>query len=237
MNPIQKLLQSEINCLIEKSKGFSAVQHNVTRGALRETLLINFFEKLIPNALSISSGIICDCSGKSSTQTDFIVYDQKILPNLILDKNLAVIPVESVHLVAEIKTSLTIKDLKQVENSRTVLNSLKIATKTPLIDFKIPSVILAFDCRISQERLQEWMNKQNDVISICVIGKFCLSKMNLGTQIFKSDNTLPKHWETLNFSLQMFESLSKSLNERINIIPMWAPYLQGIEKFKEFNKI
>jgi hypothetical protein len=237
MNPIQKLLQSEINCLIERSKGFNAVQHNVTKGSLRETLLINFFEKLIPNALSISSGIICDCSGKSSTQTDFIVYDPKILPNLILDKNLAVIPVESVHLVAEIKTSLTIKDLKQVENSRAVLNSLKIATVPHLIDFKIPSIIIAFDCRISQKTLQEWMDKQNDVISICVIGKFCLSKMNLGTQIFKPDNTLPKHWETLNFSLQMFESLSKSLNERINIIPMWAPYLQGIEKFKELNNI
>jgi len=34
MNPIQILIQSEINCLIEKSNGYQAINQNPTKGSL-----------------------------------------------------------------------------------------------------------------------------------------------------------------------------------------------------------
>lgn len=236
MNPIQRLIQSEINCLIEKSKGYQSINHNATKGGLRETLLIDFFQKLIPSSLSISSGIICDSSGKSSNQTDFIIYDNKLLPNLILDKDLSMIPVESVYLIAEIKSTLRIKDLEQVEKSRISLNELKLSIMPTGENVKIPSVIIAYDNEVSQQTLTDWITNQNDVVSICIINKFCISKTGKGIECFIPNDTLPEHWETLNFSLQMFNYLSSTLKKQ-NMIPLWDPYLQGVEKFKEINNI
>src|SRR5690625_6833477 len=91
MSKIQVLIQSEIESLLAKPKGYQTIEHNTTKGNLRETLLIEFFKKLIPPSLSISSGFICDCYGKISNQTDFIVYDKSILPSIFLDKNISMI--------------------------------------------------------------------------------------------------------------------------------------------------
>ncbi|MFN3801563.1 DUF6602 domain-containing protein [Belliella pelovolcani] len=236
MNPIQKLIQSEINCLIEKSNGYQAINHNSTKGSLREALLIDFFKKLIPSGLSISSGIICDSLGKSSTQTDFIVYDSKVLPNLILDKDLSMIPVESVFLTSEIKSTLRTKDLEQVEKSRASLVELKLSILPTAQDFKIPSVVIAFDNEVSQQTLIDWMKKQNDVVSICIIDNFCLSKTKNGIETFSPDSSLPEHWETLNFSMQLFDYLTETMKNRI-LNPLWGAYLQGADKFKEINNI
>lgn len=237
MNPIQKLIQSEINCLVEKSKGYQAINHNATKGSLRETLLIDFFNKLVPTSLSISSGVICDSSGKSSTQLDFIIYDNQVLPNLILDKDLSMIPIESVYLIAEIKSTLRKKDLEQVEKSRKSLNKLKLSIiPTEEHNIKIPSVIVAFDNKVSEQTLTDWIEEQNDVVSICIINKFCISKTGKGIEIYKYDDTLPEHWETLNFSLQMFNYLRDNLKKK-KLIPLWGAYLQGVDKFKELNNI
>lgn len=232
MNPIQKLIQSEINCLIEKSNGYQAINHNSTKGSLREALLIDFFKKLIPSNLSISSGLICDSLGKSSTQTDFIIYDSQALPNLILDKDLSMIPVESVFLTAEIKSILRTKDLDQVEKSRASLIDLKLATSRTGQNFKIPTVVIAFDNEVSQQTLKNWMEKQNDVASICIINNFCLCKTKKGIETFSPDSSLPEHWETLNFSMLLFNYLTEIIKSRI-LNPLWGAYLIGGDKYKE----
>src|SRR5690625_4256704 len=113
MSKIQVLIQSEIESLLAKSKGYQTIEHNTTKGNLRETLLIEFFKKLIPPSLSISSGFICDCYGKISNQTDFIVYDKSILPSIFLDKNISMILCELVYLQVEIKTTCIKKELKK----------------------------------------------------------------------------------------------------------------------------
>lgn len=44
MSKIQVLIQSEIESLLAKSKGYQTIEHNTTKGNLRETLLIEFFK-------------------------------------------------------------------------------------------------------------------------------------------------------------------------------------------------
>jgi len=239
MNPIQKLTQTEIKCLLEKSKGLDAITHNSTKGSLRENLLIDFFNKLIPKDLSITSGIICDASGKSSNQTDFIIYDNSVLPNILLDKNISVIPIEAVYLVAEIKSVLRKKDLNQVEIARKNFDTLELTSNpnTPQNNFKIPSVILAFDNIVSKNSLIQWMEKTNNIVSICIIGKFTLNRENNGIVSYENKVLdLPNYWETLNFCISLYNYLAITLKSR-NILPLWGAYLQGVEKFKELNNI
>src|SRR5690625_5765269 len=191
MSKIQVLIQSEIESLLAKSKGYQTIEHNTTKGNLRETLLIEFFKKLIPPSLSISSGFICDCYGKISNQTDFIVYDKSILPSIFLDKNISMILCESVYLTAEIKTTLRKKDLKQISETREKLNTLKLANNPnlpPIDDFKIPTTIIAFENKVSEKALIEWINKENNIVSICIIDKLTLSRINNGEiKLIKKD--------------------------------------------------
>jgi len=234
MNAIQKLIQSDIKCLIEKSKGYNAIPHNATKGGLREVLLMDFFRKLIPSSLSISSGIICDAIGRTSNQTDFIIYDKNILPDIILDSNISVVPIETVYLTAEIKTTLTTKDLKKIIEARSNFNEFELAGYN--FKIKIPSVILAFNTNISQKTLIDWMEINPDFISICIIDKFTISNTEEGIEIYEK-NSEPNiaYWETLRFCLPLYNYLTQEKKQRL-IAPLWDAYILGYEKYNELFK-
>lgn len=233
MSQIQTLIQSEIRSLLAKSEGFQAIEHNATKGNLRETLLIDFFKKLIPSYLSISSGFICDCSGKLSSQTDFIIYDKSKLPGIFLDKNISMIPCESVYLTAEIKTTLRSKDLDLISKARRKINMLKLANNPnePIQNFKIVTTIIAFESEVGIDNLKKWLDDQNDIVSICIINKFTLSKTH-GIEIITSEEDKPEYWETLVYLLQQFKYL-ESTHKRRQFTPIWEPYIHGIDLFTE----
>lgn len=231
MNPIQELIQSQIQILLERSKSVECLEHNLTKGALREKYLIEFFRGLIPEAFSITSGVVCDAKGRNSSQLDFIIKDSKTLPTLLIMENVSVVPVESVHLLAEIKTTLRSKDLEQVKASRYSFNMLELATVSDNVQdkVKIPTVILAFNNEVSKETLKSWMVENGDIVSICVVGDFCLSKVNNGIECYKSVIGKPEHWETLVFSIQLFNWLQESLSINRGK-PLWWAYLEGVTK-------
>jgi hypothetical protein len=235
MNPIQELLQSEIISLLDKSDGFEAIQHNPTKGTLRENLLINFFRKIIPQKLSINSGIICDAKGNSSTQIDFIVFDNTYLPNIVLSNSIVMTPVESVYLIAEIKSTLRKRDLDQISNARKKMNSLELAF-TGNNEMKVPSTILAFKSSVSKESLKDWLNENGDVVSICVIGHYTISKEKGGIKIYDNSSNVPEYWETLNFSTQMFNYLLEEMKSR-DSIPLWGAYLLGADNFAKKHNL
>ena len=233
MNPIQKLLQTKIKCLINLSDGYNAIDHDATKGSLREGLLIDFFKSIIPIQLEVASGIICDAKGRSSRQTDFIVFNKQILPSIFLTNKIAVIPVDAVCLIAEIKTTLRTKDLNQVKEGREVFNSLQLASNA-VSNVKIPSVILAFKNEVAKDTLKKWMEKTNDVVSICIIGEFTLSKENSGVKCYENSKDYPENWETLNFCILLYNFLQQSI-ERKKYIPYWGAYLQGADMFANIN--
>src|ERR1700740_3398836 len=113
MNPIQKIVSSRLSSLMGQYESVEAIAHMQTRGQLREGFLIEFFKEVIPQKLSINSGIICDASGATTTQLDFIVTDESSLPSMGFGGMIAVVPVESALMCAEIKTTLTVQALEQ----------------------------------------------------------------------------------------------------------------------------
>lgn len=232
MNPIQKVFQARIDALIAQSNGAEAFEHATTKGSLRERYLIDFFRELIPQSLSITSGVICDASGKCSQQMDFIIKDDNMLPSLNMMETVSLVPVESVHLTAEIKSTLRKVDLNQVRESRKTFVSLQLATipnenQAPV---KIPTVILAYKNQVSLNTLKDWMKTNGDIVAICVIGKFSIAQANnTGITVYEPGNDKPKHWETIVFATQLHDWLLTSIAAPKGK-PLWQCYLLSVNK-------
>jgi hypothetical protein len=122
--------------------------------------------------------------------------------------------------------------LQQISESRKELNKLRLAFppkhNIEESDFKIISVVLAFKNNISEQKLRQWLETENDVISICIIGDYNLSKTKNGIEkIEQTSNTL-RYWETLYFLGGLYNFLQESiLSRKDRIIPQ--AYFIGIQ--------
>ena len=205
--------------------------HAATVGNLREGLLMDFFRELIPAGLGITSGVICDAKGRVSRQTDFIVKDDTALPSLELSDSVALVPVEAVYLIAEIKSALKTEHRKKLEADREALNVLEIAMWPSLpegVEFKIPSVIIAFDSEIAIDTLRNWLAQTKDTVAVCIVGKHTVAKTEKGIETYEAGESKPEAYETLRFAEQLFSYLGATLKvPRGN--PLWSAYLRGVD--------
>ena len=232
MNLVKKIIQSRINSLKELSTGFDAIQHNTTKGTLRENALIEFFKSIVPQKLSITSGIICDSLDGVSNQTDFIVYNKDVLPSLFLSNEISLIPVDSVYLTAEVKSTLRRKDLEQIRKARLNFNTLRLSSLTQKDNVKIPTVVLAYSTDVAESTLIDWMDKNQDIASICVIDRFTLSRENGGVEkhIYCKKNGFND--EVLIFSSQLFEFLNCEI-AKCRPKANWEAYIIGAKEFAD----
>lgn len=228
MNPIHRALTARISALLISAEEAGAVPHSATAGQLREQILIEFFRALIPKSLSVTSGVICDARGTVSRQTDFIVKNDNLLPSMMMSDTVALIPIETVYLTAEVKSKLKTDHLAKFSSDRVAFNRMQPAiwpVPEESSEFKIPSVVIAYDSDVAIETLRRWMLSENDVVSVCVIGKHTLSKVAGGIELYKSSSARP-HYETLRFAEQIFTHLNNTLNApRENLL--WSAYLRG----------
>ena len=103
------------------AESYSGVEHGPLLGQLREQLVTQFLQPLLPPGVGIGQGIIVDTADNSSTQQDVIIYDRsKIAPALIGEAG--VFPIDTVLYSLEVKSNLTIEGLRRShENARCVL--------------------------------------------------------------------------------------------------------------------
>ena len=235
MNPIQKIVSSRLSSLMGQYESVEAITHMATRGQLREGFLIDFFKGVIPQSLSINTGIICDASGATTRQIDFIVTDESLLPTMGFEGRIAVVPIESALMTAEIKTTLAIDTLEQVKIQSESIVSLRFTnvnsdnelTKNNAVFYPMNS-ILAFNSTVRIETLIEWMKQNKNTIAICVINKFVLLKLGEGeiTLIEKKEES-PQFWETLVYIGKIYHGLTGLIKNRQQIVPNWDKYMQG----------
>jgi len=235
MNPIQKIVLSRLNSLMGQYESVNAITHMATRGQLREGFLIDFFKEVIPQKLSINSGIICDANGATSRQIDFIITDESLLPSMGFKGQIAVVPIESTLMTAEIKTTLRTETLKQVSRQSESIQDLKFTNQNVeegkdknVTLFRPMNSILAFDSDVSVETLKTWLKESTDTLSICVINKFTLLKLDKEniTTVTKTDEN-PDFWETLVFIGKVYHALNELIKNRQQITPSWDKYMQG----------
>jgi hypothetical protein len=231
MNPIQKIVSSRLSSLMGQYESVEAIPHMGTRGQLREGFLIDFFKEVMPQRLSINSGIICDASGATTRQIDFIVTDESLLPSMGFEGRIAIVPIESALMTAEIKTTLTTNTLEQVRLQSESIQSLKFTNMSGAGNTQVMypmNSILAFKSTVGKKTLIEWMKTNTDTLAICVINKFVLLKLseNKITVVEKS-NKYPDFWETLVFIGKIYHGLTGLMKSRQQITPNWDVYMQG----------
>lgn len=234
MNPIQTIVSSRLSSLMGQYDSVEGISHMAIRGQLREGFLIDFFKEVIPQRLSINSGIVCDASGTTTTQLDFIVTDESFLPSMGFEGRIAVVPAESALMTAEIKTTLTTSALEQVKIQNDSIAALRFTNRIGAdglaennIAVTIPNLILAFKSNVNKETLTEWLRQNTRTIGICVINEFALLRLERDniTEITKAD-TNPDFWETLVFVGKLYHALTDQIKNR-QIIPSWDKYMQG----------
>ena len=120
----QKLLEEQIQKLINAfdisegifKKSISPSEkklfHPGEFGTYRETIVIEFLRFITPRSLAITNGFVITPNNKVSSQCDIIIYDINSIP-LVQDSNKdKFIPIESVVAIGEIKSTLTLIELK-----------------------------------------------------------------------------------------------------------------------------
>lgn len=177
---IQKFATAIISGLIEKIKSLSALDHNLTKGELRELFVNEVLFSFLSDQFGISSGIIINQAGLQSHQNDIIIYDKRVLPPFIKRHNIGVFPVESVLAVIEVKTRLTRDNLIETESKFDQLRSIICDKKFSYYGTEgyIPLCgIIAFYGNGSKEikgaNGAAWLNENfKNLFAICLAGKF-----------------------------------------------------------------
>ncbi len=81
-------------------------------GTYRESITKDFLKSFIPQRMAIDSGFIITSSGRISSQCDIVIYDKSVTPLIQNENRQRFFPVESVCAVGEIKSVLSLSDLK-----------------------------------------------------------------------------------------------------------------------------
>lgn len=231
MNQIRKIVQAKIDDVINLAEVAMGIQHNATIGELRESYLMDFFKELIPSSVSLTSGFITDAGGKISPQLDFIVTKKSALPLIEMKNGLAIVPIESVLLTAEIKSSLSTTDFFQIEKQITEITSLQITGDMGSNDFIVPTVILAYDHNIAEKTLLDWMNENGNIVACCTFKNNTYLKYE-NMKVFKNLDFDIKHYGVLEF-VSTFHKILVHLNDERDFRPNLDVYLTGRAKTKD----
>ena len=80
-------------------------QHNPTVGGIREFLVKNILERILPRSVTVETGKVIDHRGGISKQIDIILFDSRV-PCLRSPGGPGLFPVEGVFATIEVKTCL-----------------------------------------------------------------------------------------------------------------------------------
>lgn len=131
--------------------------HNAENGSYNESLLMELFEKELPNNYEVTSGFVINSIGKISSQFDLIIYDSQT-PLVFNKGKIAIVPLEGVRAIIEVKTSIPGIDTNNDNSLKNIVNKLVIQNYNILSTNKrIVYGVFSFDVSVDipQNQLQE----------------------------------------------------------------------------------
>ena len=169
VNPTFKALlneaQSDLWNAWERAKNF---QHSGIRGDEREAAVRQFLRERLPGAYGAVKGEAIDSKNTHSTQLDVVIYDQIRNSPLLAKTDQVLLPIEALLSVVEVKSVLTLDELKTCLEAAKQLRSLK-PYKTSFIDSRLNGAsaqdnsprcfycVFAYDTNIA---LANWAQKE-----------------------------------------------------------------------------
>ncbi|HDH1443980.1 TPA: hypothetical protein PIU06_003912 [Klebsiella quasipneumoniae subsp. similipneumoniae] len=165
MSIISEKISSRIKTLKQEYTVNKNVEHQGVKGGLNEVELIKIIKDVIPRKYEISRGIIENSHGDQSNESDIIIYDNEILPPYI-NNDLAFVPIEAVRYNIEIKSTLTVKELK---------TTIEKFRKFRSIGGKSPTVLFAFSSNAKKSELSRYYDNDTNFLANPAIGVLCIS--------------------------------------------------------------
>lgn len=153
----------------------SRLKHNLTKGEIRELLVSEVLSVFLTSQFEIGTGIIINNKGVQSNQMDLIIYDTRILPPFIKQRNIGAYPAECVIATIEIKSRLGKRELLDAENAASNLYSIYEKTD------KIKPLCTVFgatgtgvkDLKNGNGNSVAWLNQNIKTIKgICLLNKY-----------------------------------------------------------------
>jgi hypothetical protein len=164
-NPILRGVVSRVRQLLEQYEESKVIQHDATKGSLREAYLKQFLADFIPYPFVLRSGFVTDCRGDTiSPQIDLLVFDKTSIPGFSLNEFVTFVPLETVRLAIEVKSVLKASDIAQIERQQEAIRGMRIALTTPdrkylkTVDcLGISQIVFAFDSECSHQTLCDFV--------------------------------------------------------------------------------
>ncbi|MEV7316426.1 DUF6602 domain-containing protein [Streptomyces microflavus] len=126
MNIVEQYWSSAVTRLQSEVEGFNKlIGHAGEQGRENELSLARLLENLIPRRLGIGSGVVIDCENRRSKQTDIIIYDLSDQPTLMAQSTQVIFPIEVVHAVIEVKTTLNAAEVVDCGKKKESIDALK----------------------------------------------------------------------------------------------------------------
>jgi hypothetical protein len=131
---IRGLVRAAADSTIQKSKAQSAITHKGMRGRFRELLVENLVSPWLPPYARCGTGMIIDADNRErkATQDDIIVFDQSLMPSVLLSNTSSegVFPVNAVLARVEVKSVLTRPELRGAIQAAMEIQPMKFAARS-----------------------------------------------------------------------------------------------------------
>ena len=217
------IISDKIDAQITAIKSGFAVNKNVRhqgiKGGLNEEEVSSLIEKIIPKKYKIAKGIIENCSGKQSSETDIFIYDDEILPPYIKN-NLTFLPVEAVKYIFEIKSLL---------NSSEIKTTIEKFEKFKLIGGRSPAVLFSFSSDILGSELVRYRKYDSSFFTKPAATVLCVSEKGY---YFKSatEHYLKDHLSISEFIRKTNEAKGINIEEAKNALNEFMKNNEHLQK-------
>jgi hypothetical protein len=107
---------ARIAAAIAEARSVSAIPHQGVKGQVREILIRELFQPLLPADLGVGHGhIVSSVEGKVSRERDVIIYDRRLVPPVLYERSLGLFPLECTLAAIEVKSCLTRDELRDAD--------------------------------------------------------------------------------------------------------------------------
>jgi hypothetical protein len=111
--PLQRILAAAAREMRADFDMSAEIEHRGSKGTVREDKLLTFLQRYLPKRVEVAgSSEIVSADGQTSGQMDIVIYDPAA-PPLFHEGGYRILPAECVYAVIEVKSKLTLAELKK----------------------------------------------------------------------------------------------------------------------------
>jgi hypothetical protein len=108
------LYLSALQNLADQSRAIAKLMpHRGERGRIAEEIVKSVLDRILPKRFSIGTGVVFSADGKTSAQTDIVIYDNFYNSPLLSEFGSCMFPVETVFATIEVKSVLNKLELRK----------------------------------------------------------------------------------------------------------------------------